>query len=425
MNIWGLSILIGYSLKLEFGVFLSMIVNPIDNDLNNLVRKKEDLLCKLKEAKSDLVFLKNFNPDEVLRNNDALKQSMVDGQDKLNKIDNVIVGKKLELAAIEMKYNSSSSFLGHIWNTIKPISRAQRDETKKINDELKEINLSKKKLEDDLTYILSELKQNLSSLKKFDEINIEELKHTVRLLSKDVLKVKDDIEKKLVQKNKIDVVLKPFNEEISRIEKEKEKVVDDIDYLNDAINGLESANNSYERRLIHDEVFEKFGDGNPKKMLNEKNKIHSKIKRNIIKIETRAKSEIDKHLLVIEKLIIDGSNLCHEGSKFIGMAALNAIIPILVERYKIIIVFDSSILRGKSLEEIQKELGDSVEVHISRTADETILDLVRDSETFVVSNDEFADYFDKKTVKNNQVLRSKNVDGMILINDLSIKMQYR
>ena len=60
---------------------------------------------------------------------------------------------------------------------------------------------------------------------------------------------------------------------------------------------------------------------------------------------------------------------------------------------------------SKEDETIRVFMANSPEVHIANDkADETILNLVDDENTFVLSNDKFKDFFDKKAVKNDQIL---------------------
>lgn len=90
-----------------------------------------------------------------------------------------------------------------------------------------------------------------------------------------------------------------------------------------------------------------------------------------------------------------------------------------------IIVFDASILRTYRYTKIQNSFSNEVEVHIANDkADETILNLVEDETTFVLSNDKFKDFFDKKAVKNDQILSFKMIDDKVLIDDLDIVERY-
>lgn len=107
----------------------------------------------------------------------------------------------------------------------------------------------------------------------------------------------------------------------------------------------------------------------------------------------------------IRHIVIDGNNLCYEGKRFLKLAALEVLVPLLTHRYKVTLIFDASI-RSKlelSSQDIANLFPQVERVHIvatRRKADETILAIASDDpHSFVLSNDRFADYPEKRASK--------------------------
>ncbi|TVO80483.1 hypothetical protein [Shewanella algae] len=133
----------------------------------------------------------------------------------------------------------------------------------------------------------------------------------------------------------------------------------------------------------------------------------------------------------IQKLVLDGNNLCYQGDTFIGLVALKTLVPILAGDFEIIVVFDASIRRalGSGDSDVRDVLGNDIEVHVVATsvkADETVLDLAgTDKTTFVVSNDRFAEFGEKPAIRDQRVIRHEIVSGQVLIHDLGVSETFK
>jgi Zc3h12a-like Ribonuclease NYN domain len=192
---------------------------------------------------------------------------------------------------------------------------------------------------------------------------------------------------------------------------------------------LGKADNSYERMLIHRECEHTFGTGSPSKVIG---KVQGKIagkERSVEKLELRLREIARRGALNVQALVIDGSNLCYEGDKLIGLFALRALCAQLADNFEVTVVFDASIrekLGTPSDDRLQSQLlGVKVHVVASRTgADETILDAAQDPTTFVVSNDRFADFPDKPAVRDDRLIRHEIINDRILVHDLSIDVEF-
>lgn len=130
-------------------------------------------------------------------------------------------------------------------------------------------------------------------------------------------------------------------------------------------------------------------------------------------------------------MVIDGNNLCYEGNRFIGLAAVEALVPLLSRMCAVVVVFDSAIRRLLNTDDssLQRRLASYAKVHVvasRRMADETVLDLANGSEfTYVLSNDRFGDFNEKSAVKGGRVIRHEIVNGNAFVHDLQLRAAYQ
>jgi len=95
------------------------------------------------------------------------------------------------------------------------------------------------------------------------------------------------------------------------------------------------------------------------------------------------------------------------------------------------VVFDASIRRALQSgdAEVRGVFGGNVKIHVVATsvkADATVLDLAGSDKTaFVISNDRFAEFWEKPAVKDGRLIRHEIVAGRVLIHDLGISEAYR
>ncbi len=233
------------------------------------------------------------------------------------------------------------------------------------------------------------------------------------------------------RKRRVDEVLAPLVDKMKKIRKEIRRAEAELEAAEDLDRGLSDAENPYERAKIHEECESEFGEGSPRRVIVERQKTIRKLKRDYDKLKRRAKDVARKAARKIDTIVIDGNNLCYEGGTFIGLGAIESLLPLLSRSYSVLVVFDSAIRKLLSTDDavIQERLGAHAKVHIvasRRTADETILDLAGASETtYVLSNDRFGDFNEKSAVRSNRIIRHEIVNGNIFVHDLQLRATYR
>lgn len=201
---------------------------------------------------------------------------------------------------------------------------------------------------------------------------------------------------------------------------------------------LDATSDGRDRRIIHEKCEREFGVGRPRQAMNELRiemgrvdgearnleRQIERIDRDIAKTRDRIRAVAAVAAREIRALVVDGNNCCYEDSQFVGLAALHPMTTRLSERYSLIVVFDAAIRSqlGISDDAIRLALPKAtVHVVANKTkADETILDSASDNETWIISNDRYAEYRERPAVRDGRLIRHEIVGGRILVHDLDV-----
>lgn len=202
-------------------------------------------------------------------------------------------------------------------------------------------------------------------------------------------------------------------------------------------NNLDAAKTARERAKIHRDCAARFGVGNesPGAVASERKSVRGKLMRDAEKIGSRLSEKISVLDKEIARFILDGSNLCYATAdngdrRFIGLGPLMALVPCLRESYTVELWFDPGIVRQTNMRESDlKALFLGVNVNVmsgTQKADAAILGAAEhDEHAYIISNDRFADFFDKNAVKNKRIfehiIHPKSVQIMAL--DLNVPYQ--
>lgn len=192
---------------------------------------------------------------------------------------------------------------------------------------------------------------------------------------------------------------------------------------------LGETNNGYEKSQIHRQCETNFGAGSPGRVIGKIQREIASTARNMEKLERRLQQIGRRGALDVQKLVIDGSNLCYEAGKPIGLLALRPLCARLAKKFEVTVVFDASIraMAGVPRNNTLQSQLPGVKIHVvaSHTgADETILDAAQDPTTYVVSNDRFSDFPEKPAVCDARIIRHEIINGHILVHDLSIDEEF-
>jgi chromosome segregation ATPase len=232
------------------------------------------------------------------------------------------------------------------------------------------------------------------------------------------------------RKQRVDGILSPLVQEMQNLESRKRRAQSDLDSAEELDRRLSSAGNSYEKAMIHEQCERSFGTGSPRKVISERQREVRQLERDYDKARRRVEEVARTAARRIDTVVIDGNNLCYEGNRFIGLAAVETLLPLISRMCEVVVVFDPAIRRLLNTDDsaLQKRLAGHAKVHVvasRRMADETVLDLAARSEfTYVLSNDRFGDFNEKSAVKGGRVIRHEIVNGNVFVHDLQLRAAY-
>jgi hypothetical protein len=187
------------------------------------------------------------------------------------------------------------------------------------------------------------------------------------------------------------------------------------------------------RGPIHGACTERFGTGNPGKLIETFRRKIEAAARTTAKCRERYTSEAADAALVIDHLVVDASNLCYRNDgghrTFIGLVALDALVPMLAARYRTTLVFDASTQRrlDTTARDLKERFGNGVEVqvtHASRSADRTLLSYASSPTSYALTNDRVRDFTDLPVVKEGRVLRFHQMERMVEIPRLNVTAHF-
>lgn len=183
------------------------------------------------------------------------------------------------------------------------------------------------------------------------------------------------------------------------------------------------------RREIHERCKSEFGDSSPGRVIQQKERQLEPLKRDIAKLEKRIEEAVRNAQLDVREVIIDGSNMTYHGDEFIGLRALEALVPILAERVAVTINFDPGFGRrvGMSSKDIRAQLP-GARVHFvprGMSADPFVLSFVEGNpHAYVISNDTFRDHGEKEAVRSKRILRHAILNDRVSIPALGLVTRF-
>lgn len=179
-------------------------------------------------------------------------------------------------------------------------------------------------------------------------------------------------------------------------------------------------------------------------------------KKDLNKCRRRILSEIHKLRNDVKTIVIDGKNVCHyiEGDdktsskdnngknskinktkkeKFAGLAPLVALVEFLVKNgYKVKVFLDPSIISdiqtiGSSADEqmLKNAFKDIDMIITPGKADPWVLDAAEEESAWIISNDKYSEYVERKVVKERRIFRHKVFPTAVYIPALDFHISYQ
>lgn len=404
-----------------------MSINPFDEQLQVAEQEAAALDAALHKAMQAIDWFEGINLDTLLDQLDKLRSDTAGLSGERHYIDAQVLQLEDEIRLV-------SESIGPLWNPAnwfgsqQVVSRAR----------MKELKASHRWMRGRVSEVESCLgdfrrreKDKEAEIERYRGFDLGARTDERSDLERRVVQQKKRVEETYSRKLHVDAALEPILNQIREIDRKASQLALAMERAQQLEDDLSSAANSYERAMIHQDCEIHFESGSPRTVMYRLEREIRRLDRDREKLQTRAANVAKRATRDVQRLIVDGSNLCHEGDEFIGLDALEVLVPVLAGSYDAVVVFDASITEAlsSSAEDVRDALGGSAKIHIVAPgidADETVLDLAgSDKTTFVVSNDRFAEFREKPAVRDGRLIRHEIVGGRVMIHDLEISEPYR
>lgn len=398
--------------------------------VNKLKKQYYDLESQIEELQSDLTFF--INEKNLIRL-DEQHRSTKERLDK-NKIIKTqlsqnLIKINLDLKKLNYEYKNSKSIFHNLFRNRKSIEKEKniKNNLLKSEEEKKDFENKLNEIEDKIIFFqktIIEISAKQEKSKSFDErITIKKIKS----YKDELQKLKSEIDRYVLINNKV------VDELGNDIKKLNEKIKD-YNYIKSQQDQL-SYSDSYYRKLIHEDLEEKFGDGNITRLIKKYKyditKLKEIIDRNYTKIQKIGHKLYNKNRIqeYCKKIIIDGNNLTYDNNNNnIGLEALLILVNYLSRNlnYEIILIFDKNF--ETSIDIIKEAIPHNVKLTSGneyQDADSLITSLGNDKkDTYILSNDNFKDYSSNEIIKNNRLIKHNLSRNFIKIPLLDIILEY-
>jgi len=396
--------------------------NPVNQIVDDLEKKISKLNSSCKELKDNMLWYTNNSEasfrnmfNEIRSRNDQLytKRAEIDG-----KID-LLTQKIADITSkIRTRLNPKNWF-DHDQIALRRDRRELEETLKKAKQDRIDTTVEIEKNDE-------KAKSTDNLLKRYRAFDLPQHKLSYKSAREQLTSLRKRLDKAEKKQRDVDSALKPVIAQIKEYEKLKKNAERKLRRAQSLDEDLENASNSYERAQVHQQCESEFNHGSPRKVIAESERELRQINRDYEKARDRANDIGRKAARVIEAIIVDGINLCYDNKNFIGLSALEVIIPLLQNDYEVTVVFDAAIgsMVKLSTDSIDRKLGQKARIHVMSPggkADETVLNLAeRDNHTYVLSNDRFGEYNDKRAIREKRILRHEIINRHIMIHDLGI-----
>lgn len=408
-------------------------IKEIDDIINNNPTLKETLQKKISNLEKEIINLNNEIKElsfEIRNFNDDIKS------DSVLKETVGVIGTLGGVALIALNDSPIGKLIGAGISILAGgVAAHEANQKQSRKEKVESLTQRLKLLNDNLNDLIKTKIEKSTKLEEIENYNLFEFNQERDFISSRLLNIAVELEKVEKEKIRIDNAIKEKIDILYGLYSEETSVSLDLETAENLKVRLESATNGYERKCIHEESERIFQESNPNKVVVNLKKRKRSLDKNIDKVDKEIKEKVKILTTNIDLIIIDGNNVCYKKDKFIGDIALKALVTALLEseitnKSRILICFDNGISRllsstKKGVEDSFKSISEKIEVLISNgKADKTIINAAEKSNTFIISNDRFVDFRDKKAIKERRCLRHRMVFNQIHIEEFSIVATY-
>ncbi|MGP5498095.1 hypothetical protein [Corynebacterium flavescens] len=404
-----------------------MSYNPYTHKVKNLESEIAGYVLSLENLEADLVWFRGFDVRvaKELKESDDLK--LKTGIDEAQDLRTKVEGSEGEIEAL--KNASKLGWKRSHWPLASERKRANQ-ELKRWNTQLNELQSQLDTFESKNKETESHLTQICEELDRFDSFNEDILVGEISKLQNQINNSEKELSDFKDKEQRTDRLIERLVLRIESLDRKLENLRSSLSEAEAMESSLSRASNSYERRQIHEKCETAFDDGSPSKVIRN---LEKRIK-TAEKDKKKITDQIDRLIYEregqdIQSVVIDGSNLCYDKDRFIGISALRQLCEKIPVDIKVEVVFDGSILKTLGIRDTRElyKMMPGLSIHLDDNpsgADEMILNAASNSTAYVLSGDRFGDFAEKPAVREKRVLRVQFINGTVQVPRMDISFEY-
>lgn len=401
--------------------------NPFVRELNAIQEKFKSNAALKENTQAELDWYNAFDKDGTHARLHGLQNAVHQHQAALDRMKPVLIKHTDNVKQAEKKAQLGFNPLYWLSSERQVAVRVHEKalhEMVTFESEYNDTNAKKEQYESEAR----ELQEAMNRYRTFDVLQAEDM---VRFLHQEQEMLEHQCTALARRAKDAEALLRPTWEYLKQCTEKENTLIADIAVAQKMDDDLTEANNSYERKQIHQSCEEKFRDSKPHRVRNNlERELHS-IRSTIEK--TRKRLEIDTLRLTrdVQMLVIDGSNLLNKydhnnGDQFIGLTALDALMPALADKVeKIILFFDHGAPKKLRMSEqalyerFAQWANEVIVTPMNSPADDTILAAAnKNKHAYVISRDRYNDYLAQYPWIKERLFAPIIANGTVHVHDL-------
>lgn len=404
--------------------------NPFAAELAAMKDKLKSNSVLKDSMESALSWYAQFDLDGTSAQLNRLQAALRKSNDRLEKLTSEYSNQQSTVSALERKARPGLN--PTYWlSTERRVAGRMHEEAVQRLRQLKREFIEHQEKKNNCTREAQGLQESLARYRAFDVLQAKDM---VRFSELEQSTLKDAVAVLSRRAQDAELVLRPVWVQLQEAIQQEKKL---NAQLSDALRldaQLSDATDGWTRKQIHLECEEKFGDGIPNKVIQRLKRQHRKAESDIKKNE-KLLNRLKKRLTQdIRTVVIDGSNLLFHHARgmasdqFIGLTVLNALVPALASKYKIILFFDASAPRRLNMKrsDLRAHFSDwTDEVSFAPPtieADETILAVLKNNPYAVaISKDRYSERGSEAALEDRRFVPEIS-DGVLYLHDLFMEV---
>lgn len=409
-----------------------MQVNPYNNVLDRLQADKKAAVGRIAELSRQLDWYRDFEPETTHAHRLGIARTLANHAAQQAEVAVQLAGMRERLQHLRAAKRATEeeakagldprSWISSERSVAKRKANELGNQIAQLDIDIDTLAASKTEVVKGLQAASDALQRDLDTYRGFDPLLAQS---EVAMRTAELGRLEPELERVRSRKLALDRAIAPLWQRLEACRAQRSSLERDLRKADIFCEQLAAAHSN--RAAIHQACERAFGDGRPGKVKSALKGKLEPVKREIGKLEERISDEVRKSQLDVREVIIDGSNMAHHGSDFIGLKALEAVVPVLAAKCAVTINFDPGFRRkiGLSSADVRARFPQASVFFAPHgmKADPFVLKHGDGKpHAYVISNDKFSEFLDKEVVQQGRILKHAVMNNAAHIPDLDISV---